>query len=126
MSSDPIADMLTIIRNGYLNKATKVTVSKSKFKEELLKVLVSSDFLENFKTGDKKIEITLKYENKKGAVEKIKKISKPGLRIYRSKKKFPIALSGFGVTIVSTSKGVMTAKEAKKKGLGGEVICQVW
>lgn len=126
MSSDPIADTLTIIRNGYLARATAVNFPRSKFKEEIVKVLAKSGYLQSYKVVSGKIEVVLKYEGKKGAIEGIKKVSRPGLKIYRSKNKIPKVLSGFGTAIVSTSKGVMTGNQAKKLGLGGEVICEVW
>jgi len=126
MSTDPVADMLTIIRNGYANKTKKVSVSKSKFKEEIVKILIQAGYLASFKSLDNRLEISLKYENRKPALEQIKRISKPGLRIYRPSKKISRVLSGLGTAIVSTSDGVMTSQEAKKKGLGGEVICEVY
>jgi len=126
MSTDPVSDMLTTIRNGYLAKAEKVVVLKSKFQEEIAKTLVQAGYLSGCKTLDGKLEINLKYENRKPVLEHIKRVSKPGLRIYKPSKKIGRVRSGFGISIVSTSKGVMTSKDAKKKGLGGEIICQVW
>jgi len=126
MSTDPVSDMLTIIRNGYLTKAKKVLAPKSKFKEEIAKTLVQAGYLSGCKTLDGKLEISLKYENRKPVLEYIKRVSKPGLRVYKPNKKIVRVRSGFGTSIISTSKGVMTSQEAKRKGLGGEIICQVW
>lgn len=126
MSTDPIADMLTIIRNGYLAKTKKVLVPRSKFKEEIAKTLVEAGYLESYKIIEGKLEINLKYKNRKPVLEHIKRVSKPGLRVYKPNKKIGRIRSGFGISIISTPKGVMSSYDAKKKGLGGEIICQVW
>jgi small subunit ribosomal protein S8 len=126
MSTDPIADMLTTIRNGYLTKTRKVLVPRSKFKEEIVKTLIEAGYLENYKINEGRLEINLKYKNRKPVLEQIKRVSKPGLRIYKPNKKIGRIRSGFGISIISTPKGVMTSQDAKKKGLGGEIICLVW
>jgi len=130
--NDPIGDMLIRIKNGYLARKDVVEVPYSRMKEEIAKILAKEGYLRNVKsqmsnvkTG-KILRIELKYEGKRPAIEEVKRISKPGVRIYARAGEIPRVKYGFGITIVSTSKGIMTDKEAKKKNLGGEVICQVW
>lgn len=125
---DPIADFLTIIRNGYLAKKNSVLVPYSKTKHTLADILVGRGFLAKA-TRDEggKLELSLRYLPKGGGVlTGIKRISKPGVRRYATTDSIPFALSGSGLTIVSTSKGIMTDKEARTARLGGEIICQVW
>ncbi|MGI5828302.1 MAG: 30S ribosomal protein S8 [Patescibacteria group bacterium] len=130
MLSDPIADMLTRIRNGYMAQKESIIVPHSKFKEEIAKVLTANRFLKEVtvEEEDKKkfLVIDLLYVNGKPAVTAVEKISKAGRRMYRGRKKLPYVLSGLGKAIISTSKGVMTAEEARKQSLGGEVICQIY
>lgn len=131
MISDPIADILTRIRNGYLVRKKAVEVPYSQIKEQIAKILVKEKFLakteiQGEKPPQKKIVLHLKYEGKNPALTGIKQISKPGRRVYTKADKIPAVRLGFGVTIVSTSAGLMIDREAKKKNLGGEVICQVW
>jgi len=127
---DPIADMLTTIRNALAVDHQTVSVSFSNIKYEIGKILKREGFVENVeKKGrgvKKNIEITLKYEQKKPAISSLKMISKPGQRIYFSWKKIKPVKSGYGIAIISTSKGLMTNKEARKQKLGGEVICEIW
>lgn len=125
---DPIADFLTSIRNGYLAKKDSVSVPYSKTKHTLADLLVSRGFLAKAdKTEEGKLELSLRYLPKGGAIlTGVKRISKPGVRRYATADSIPSALSGSGLTIVSTSKGIMTDKEARKARLGGEIICQVW
>lgn len=123
---DPIADMLTIIKNGYMAKKDLVRVSKSKFKLEIAKVLEKEKFIGSVSSAENTIAIDLVYKNQMPAISEIKKVSKLGLRVYTKSKNIKQIKGGKGVTIVSTSKGVMTGKEAKAKKLGGEVICQIW
>ena len=128
--TDPIADMLTIIRNGYASSKEEVTVPFSKLKKTLADKLFSIGYLDNVtedKIDDKKIiRIGLKYEKGQAEVQGIKRISKPGLRVYRGKDKIPYVLGGLGYAIISTSVGLMTDREARKKRVGGEIICEVW
>jgi len=127
--TDPIADMLTRIRNG--QKARKVTVSMpaSNVKESIAKVLQDEGYVSGFSTeadGEKKsLTIELKYFEGAPVIEKIQRASRPGLRIYRGKEDLPKVLGGLGVTIVSTSAGVMSDRQAREKGIGGEVLCVV-
>ena len=130
--NDPIGDMLIRIKNGYLARKDVVEVPYSRMKEEIAKLLVKEGYLRNVKCqmsnvkSGKILNIELKYEGKSPAIEEVKRISKPGARIYAKAGEIPKVKYGFGITIVSTSKGIMPDKEAKKKKLGGEIICQVW
>lgn len=129
--TDPIADMLTRIRNG--SKAGKkwVDIPASKLKIELAKILAAEHFIQNYRfVEDKKqgeIRVFLKYdESEKPMIRGIRRVSKPGLRIYSGSGKLPRVLNGMGIAIISTSSGVMTDRDARKRGVGGEIICQVW
>jgi len=139
MISDPIGDMLIRVKNGYLARKDIVEVPYSKMKEEIAKLLVKEGYLKNVKCQTrlpdgqvsnvkwkKTLVLTLKYQGKRPAIEEVKRISKPGVRIYAKAGEIPKVKYGFGITIVSTSKGIMIDSQAKKKNLGGEVICQVW
>lgn len=128
---DTNADFLTIIRNGYMAKKDVVSAALSKSKEELAKILKSEAFIADYEIVEdkpvKKIVVTLRYFDKNlPAITGIKTISKPSVRIYAGHKDIPQTMSGAGITIVSTSAGLLTDKAAKEKHLGGEVICQVW
>ncbi|KKT40090.1 30S ribosomal protein S8 [Candidatus Collierbacteria bacterium RIFOXYB2_FULL_46_14] len=128
---DTTADFLTIIRNGYLAKKDTVITDFSKIRGELVKILKSEAFVEDYSIEEgkptNKIIITLRYfEKGLPAVTGIKKISKPSVRIYSGFGNIPQVLSGAGTTIISTSSGLMTGKAAREKHLGGEVICQIW
>ena len=129
--TDPIADMLTRIRNGYQAKMTAVDVAPySKVKAEIAKILKKEGYIENYATeGDgieKKLVVTLRYVNGEKVVRGIKRISKPGLRVYAKGDQLPKVLNGLGVAIISTSEGMMTDRDARKKHVGGEVIAYVW
>ena len=130
--TDPIADMLTRIRNANTAKHDTVDVPSSKMKLAIAKILLdegyikSYELVENGKFND--IRITLKYGASKNEkiISGLKRISKPGLRVYANKEELPKVLGGLGVAIISTNKGVITDKEARKLGVGGEVLCFVW
>ncbi len=127
--SDPIADMLTRIRNAQLVKKKTVEMPCSRTKKAIAQVLKDEGYIENF-TIEKKdekdtIKIYLKYYAGKSVIENIKRISKPGLRIYSTCRDLPVVMNGLGITIISTSSGVMTEKNAKLAGIGGELICCV-
>ncbi|MDD5293310.1 MAG: 30S ribosomal protein S8 [Candidatus Izemoplasmatales bacterium] len=129
--TDPIADMLTRIRNANQMKHKNVEVPASKLKAEILTVLKSEGYITDFeliKTGIQGVlKITLKYlVNDERAVKGLKKISKPGLRVYAKTDDIPRVLNGLGIAIVSTSQGIMTDREARKKQVGGEVLAYVW
>lgn len=123
---DPIADMIAAIKNGYLARRGDVSVPFSKFKLELAKVLSETGYIGKQKKEDLKLTIELVYEDGKPKLNEIKKVSKSGLRIYTKSKKIKLIKGGRGLYVISTSKGVMTSTDARKKNLGGEVICQVW
>ncbi len=129
--TDPIADMLTRIRNANQMKYKEVKVPTSKIKCEIAKILKDEGFIEDYKIDKEKpqsyITLTLKYTNKKERIiTGLKRISKPGLRVYAEASEMPKVLNGFGIAIVSTSKGVMTDKEARKLNIGGEVMAYIW
>lgn len=126
MSSDPIAAMLTTIRNGGAAKKKIVETPRSGIKLEILKIFKDNFFIEDFTKTERSIKIYLKYIGKEPAIIHIRRISKPGVRIYKQSKQFRPILSGHGMAIISTPKGLMTDIEAKEKRLGGEVICEVW
>lgn len=127
--TDPISDMLTRIRNGQSAAKASVSMPSSTVKESIAKVLQDEGFIEGFATdaeGSKKtLNVQLKYFEGNPVIEEIKRISRPGLRIYRGKDDLPQVLGGLGVAIVSTSQGVMSDREARSKGQGGEVLCVV-
>ena len=128
--TDPIADMLTRIRNAVRAKHTTVDVPYSKVKNEIAKILLEEGFVadtELVENGTQKnIRITLKYKDSKSVIQGLKRISKPGLRIYAEKEELPRVLNGLGIAIISTSKGIVTDKEARKLNVGGEVMAYVW
>ena len=125
---DPIADMLTRIRNGQAANKVAINMPSSKLKVAIANVLAAEGYIENVKVleGAKpELEITLKYFQGKPVVESIQRVSRPGLRIYKRKDELPKVMGGLGVAVVSTSKGVMTDRAARQAGLGGEIICYV-
>ncbi len=129
--TDPIADMLTRIRNASSAKHAKVTIPSSNVKKAIAGILMEEGYIKEVQLieDDKQglIEITLKYsEDNTKVISGIKRISKPGLRIYASKDEIPKVLNGLGIAIISTSKGIMTDKNARKTNVGGEVLCYVW
>lgn len=123
---DPIADMLTIIRNGYMARKGDVLVPYSKFKEQIALTLSKENFVGSVKKDGGSIKIDLAYEDNKPKINELKKVSKLGLRVYSKSTKLADVKGGRGIYIVSTPKGVMSSKDAKSKKLGGEVICLVW
>ena len=123
---DPVANMLVSVKNGYLAKKTQVSVPFSKFKYEIAKVLENEKFVARVAKANDQILIDLSYEGGKPKITDIKKVSKLGLRVYEKGKNIKKIKGGRGILIVTTSKGLMTGKDAKEKKLGGEVICRVW
>jgi small subunit ribosomal protein S8 len=127
--TDPIADMLTRIRNAQLAEKATVQMPVSKVKLAIAKVLKDEGYVEGFVVvGDEakpQLEISLKYHAGRPVIEKIERVSKPGLRIYKSKDDIPRVMNGLGIAIVSTSHGVMTDRKARATGVGGEVLCIV-
>ena len=132
ITTDPIADFLTRIRNALMRKEESVTIPASTVKKQIAKVLVSEGFIaevkdKNEKNGYKNIVLTLKYgKNGERVIQGLKRISKPGLRIYASVEELPKVLSGLGIAVISTSKGIMSDKVAREKNIGGEVLAYVW
>ncbi len=130
MVVDPISDMLTRIRNAISRKHKDVKIPSSKFKLEIARILTEEGFVRSFETIDldkfKYIKINLKYNDKKSSVIRdIRRVSKPGLRVYVNKNQIPRITGGLGTSIISTSKGVMTGNKAREIGIGGEVLCSV-
>jgi small subunit ribosomal protein S8 len=128
--TDPIADMLTRIRNGQKVALVSISMPSSTLKEAIAKVLKEEGYILSFEVADeagnkRTLTIQLKYFDGKPVIETIQKISKPGLRIYRGKGDLPRVMGGLGIAIVSTSKGVMTERQAQEQGFGGEVLCIV-
>jgi len=131
MVTDPIADMLTRIKNGLATRKRYVMVPSSKLKLELARVLKAEGFVEHYDVTKDRIQpmirIQLKYnEESKPVVSGFKRVSRPGRRVYTKRQKIPLVLSGMGISVLSTPRGVMTGKKAYRLGLGGEVLCYVW
>ena len=127
--SDPISDLLTRIRNAGRALLPAVELPHSRMKESVAKILKSEGYVSDVAVeGDakKKLKIRLKYQGKKSVIEGLKRVSRPGLRRYVGSTEIPRVLNGMGVSIVSTPEGVMTGAQAKKKNLGGELLCYVW
>ena len=131
MMTDPIADMLTRIRNGNNAKHDSVDIPASNMKKQLAQILLDEGFIKGFdviedgKQGIIRVDIKYGNQNEK-VISGIKRISKPGLRVYVKNDEVPRVLGGLGIAILSTSKGIMTDKDARKESIGGEVICYVW
>lgn len=131
MLNDLISDGLTRIRNASMRKLDKTTLLHSKIVEATLKILADEKYIESYEVVEKDnkrfIDVLLRYdENNQAVIHELKRISTPGRRIYRGKDEIKRFKNGYGIIIVSTSKGVMSGKEASSKGIGGEVICTVW
>ena len=127
--SDPIADMLTRIRNAQATEKVSVSMPNSKVKVAIAEVLKSEGYIEDFAVrtneGKSTLDIALKYYAGKPVIEKLERISRPGLRIYKGRDDIPPVMNGMGIAIVSTSRGVMTDRRARETGVGGEVLCVV-
>lgn len=124
--SDPVADVLIRIKNGYLVSKQQVTVRFSKLIWNLCQLLKDEGYIVNCERADKEIRVTLKYNKKEPVLAGIKRVSKPGLRVYKGVKHLPRVLNGLGIAIISTPKGIMTDKQARKLRLGGEVMAEIW
>ncbi|MCD6356411.1 MAG: 30S ribosomal protein S8 [Anaerolineaceae bacterium] len=134
--NDPIADMLTRIRNGGMSNHTVVAMPSSNLKSEIARILKEEGYIENYEVVDgskpshKILRIHLKYigerRQKRCVITELRRVSKPGRRVYSQKRDIPWVLSGMGISILSTPKGVMTGQAARKNGVGGEVLCKVW
>jgi small subunit ribosomal protein S8 len=129
MMTDPIADMLTRIRNGLAANKKTVAMPHSKLKESIASVLKSEGYITGFSMdsaeGKPMLNVDLKYYQGRPVIDKMSRVSRPGLRIYKSKDELPKVMGGLGIAIISTSKGVMTDRAARKEGHGGEVLCYV-
>lgn len=134
VTNDPIADMLTRIRNALTARKLQVEVPKSKIKVEIARILKEEGYIEDYTVGDESpipmIKISLKYfgarRERRPVITQLQRISKPGRRVYRKRSELPIVLSGTGIAIVTTPSGVMTAQQARRNGVGGEVLCYIW
>lgn len=130
MTTDPISDIIIRIKNAHMARHSKVEVPYSKMKKAVADILLKEGYVSEVGVKESKpfsyLVITLKYIGKLPAVNNVKRLSKPGRRLYSPVSKIPRTLGGYGITIVSTSKGVMTDKQARKANLGGELLCQVW
>ena len=129
--TDPIADMLTRIRNANQNRAKEVVMPSSKMKETIAAILKEEGYITNYSIEKNDVQnvltLTLKYgKNKERVITGLKRISKPGLRVYASNEDIPRVLNGLGIAIISTPKGIMTDKEARRNNIGGEVIAYIW
>lgn len=129
--TDPIADMLTRIRNGITSRHDRIELPSSKLKVELAKILKSEGFISNFKVVEEgpqpNLRIYLKYsDGGEPVIHGIERVSRPGRRVYRGKEEIPKVLGGLGLAIVSTSQGILSGQDAVRKGVGGEVLCQIW
>ncbi len=128
--NDPIADMIIRIKNALMAKHETVAIPHSKLKAQIGQILLTNKYIEEFKVEPRspqaEIQLKLKYVGRVPAITGVKRVSTPGRRVYTSSTLIPRALGGYGITIVSTSKGIMTDKEAKKQNVGGEILCQIW
>jgi small subunit ribosomal protein S8 len=134
--NDPIADMLTRIRNGVMAGHSQVAIPSSKIKAEIAKIFKEEGFIENYevvdgeRVGQKVLRVRIKYvgerRERRPVISGLERVSKPGRRIYTKKQDIPWVLSGIGVAILSTPKGVMTGQRARQLGVGGEILCKVW
>ena len=128
--TDPIADMLTRIRNANAQRHDTVDVPSSKLKKAIAQILLDEGYIKSFEeiedNSQGTIRITLKYVNKEKVIQGLKRISKPGIRIYASKDELPRVFNGLGIALISTSKGIMTDKKAREEGVGGEVLAYIW
>ena len=134
VTNDPIADMLTRVRNALTAGKLQVEVPRSKIKVEIARILKEEGYIEEYTVGDESpvpmIKIDLKYfgsrRERRPVITQLQRVSKPGRRVYRKRSELPIVLSGTGIAIVTTPSGVMTAQQARRNGVGGEVLCYIW
>lgn len=128
--TDPIADMLARIRNALLARHKEVVIPHSKIKQAIVQILVDNKYVESFEVMKQEpqpsLVVKLGYKGKWPKITGIKRISKPGRRLYTSAEQVPVTLNGYGITIVSTSKGLLIDKDARKQNIGGELLCQIW
>jgi small subunit ribosomal protein S8 len=133
-TNDPIGDMLTRIRNALMARKRNTVIPRSSIKIEIARILKDEGYIEDYTVGEESpipmITVTLKYygsrRERRSVITAIQRVSKPGRRVYRKRSELPIVLSGTGIAIVTTPRGVMTAQKARQEGVGGEVLCYVW
>jgi small subunit ribosomal protein S8 len=133
-TNDPIGDMLTRIRNALMARKRNTVIPRSTIKVEIARILKDEGYIEDYTVGEESpipmITVTLKYygsrRERRSVITAIQRVSKPGRRVYRKRGELPIVLSGTGIAIVTTPRGVMTAQKARQEGVGGEVLCYVW
>lgn len=134
VTNDPIADMLTRVRNALLARHRSVAIPRSNIKVEIARILKEEGYVHDYRVGDESpvpmIHIELKYHGarreRRPVITKLQRVSRPGRRVYRKRDELPIVLSGTGIAIITTPSGVMTAQQARREGVGGEVLCYVW
>lgn len=134
VTNDPVSDMLTRVRNALMARHTEVQIPKSKLKVEIARILTEQGYVQDYSVGEEEpipmITIKLKYHGsrreRRPVITQLQRVSKPGRRVYRKRNELPIVLSGTGIAIITTPSGVMTAQDARKAGVGGEVLCYVW
>ncbi len=128
--TDPIADLLIRIKNAYMAKKTQVSMPDSKVKRAILAILMTEGYVESFEVVGEvpklAIDVQLKYVKKQSAMSGVRRLSKPGRRLYVTAKEIPQTLAGYGLTIISTNKGILSDSEARKKNVGGELVCKIW
>ncbi|MGD8400302.1 MAG: 30S ribosomal protein S8 [Bacillota bacterium] len=128
--TDPIADMLTRIRNATIVRDKIVEIPASRIKREIVKILKEEGYIQDFELVEDgkqgKVKVYLKYNGKEKVISGLKRISKPGLKVYVKKDEIPKVLGGLGIAVLSTSQGIMTDRKARNAGVGGEVLCYVW
>jgi len=132
MVTDPIADMLTRIRNGHMARHDKIDIPLSKLKQAMVRILKEENYIKNYKVVDGKekhpiIRVYLKYDpSGRPVINGLKRVSRPGRRVYCPKNEYPRVLGGLGISILTTNQGIMTDRKAKSLGIGGEVLCNIW
>jgi len=128
--TDPIGDMIIRIKNAFLAKKNEVVLPHSKIKEDIAKILERNKYIKSFEVVEKKPQkeliVKLRYVDSLPAITGVKRLSKPGRRIYAASNKIPSTLNGYGITIISTNKGVMIDRQAREKNVGGELLCKIW
>lgn len=130
MLNDPIGDMIIQIKNAGLSGRENISLPFSKIKYQIAEILKKEGYIVNFKEIEgipfKKLQITLRYDKQQHVITDVKRLSKPGLRVYVNRQSIPVVVGGMGIAIISTSNGLMTGKDAKKAGIGGELLCEIW
>lgn len=126
MVTDAIGDAIIRIKNGYMARKSEVSIPYSKVVLAVCELLVVEGFITSLQQEDRMVKVTLKYDNRNPSVTDVKRVSKPGLRVYKGSKDLPRVLNGLGIAIISTPKGVMSDRQARKEGVGGEIMAYIW